>query len=200
MGDKILRDIKTPAGTTLSARVLESLLALADFLVSEARTLEGGGEAAKKEAKDQIPSERIKDAPAMARELRWRLRLAAGNLSDDEGLRPRKWTNGNKRKRVLSASPALHDQVEPFKNFKPKVWDSVIEKSTRDEPRVERAPHPGNVENWVEQWINSAHNADDQSENAEVKSRRDVVVKIRRTANGVERQQIERLIEEWTWT
>jgi len=60
------------------------MLALTEFLVSEARILEHGGEQGKKEVKDQIPSERVKDAPAMVRELRWRLRSAAGYSSDDE--------------------------------------------------------------------------------------------------------------------
>lgn len=178
------------------------MLALADFLVSEARTLEGGSEAAKKDVKEQIPSDRIKDAPAMARELRWRLRLSAGYSSDDEGPRGlRKGTNGNKRKRTTSASPALHDQPGPFKNFKPKIWDSVTDKTTQDEPKVVKKPPPSDSrEGWTEEWTSGASVADEMNEDAEVRSRRDVIVKVRRTGNGVERQTIERVTEHWTWS
>jgi len=42
VGDKFLRDLKSNS-VTFSARVLVSMLALAEFLVSEARIIERGG-------------------------------------------------------------------------------------------------------------------------------------------------------------
>jgi len=42
------------------------------------RTIEKGTEAAKREAKEQVPFDKIKDPASMARELRWRVRAAAG--------------------------------------------------------------------------------------------------------------------------
>jgi len=181
----------------MPARVLESMSALAEFLVSEARTLEGGSEKARKEVRDQIPSDRIKDAPAMARELRWRLRLAAGYPSDDEGSQGvRKM---NKRKRG-SSSVGSQDRFTPFKHFKPKAWDSVTELKAMEETKPERRRRPEDGENWVEQWTEERMGGADGSEDAEVRRRRDVVVKVRKTAKGVEKQQIERIVEEWTWT
>ncbi|GLB35227.1 putative protein with domain family that is part of the cupin metalloenzyme superfamily [Lyophyllum shimeji] len=200
VGDKTLRDLKSPSGATFSPRVLESMLALADFLVSEARTLEGGSEHAKKEVKDQVPSDRIKDAPAMARELRWRLRLAGGYSSEDESLQSRKGkTNGNKRKRAASTSPPLDVTGPPFKNFRPKVWDSMVEKCMDIETKSVRARRPQDGEDWVDHWTESSGEHED-GETAEVKRWRHATVKIRRTANGIERQRIERVVEEWKWT
>ena len=65
-------------------RVLHGLVALADFLVSEARLIERGSDPLRKEAKEQVPGDKIKDPAALARELRWRVRLAAGLASDTE--------------------------------------------------------------------------------------------------------------------
>ncbi|RDB21548.1 JmjC domain-containing histone demethylation protein 1 [Hypsizygus marmoreus] len=200
VGDKVLRDLKSPSGSPLPPRVQESMAALADFLVSEARTLERGSEQAKKEVKDQIPSDRVKDAPAMARELRWRLRLAAGYSSDDDGRRINRnggeLTNGNKRRRVSSASPSLDEALGPFKHFKPKAWDSVKTQTKTEEVRIEKKARPTDGEDWVDRWVNETQT----NEDAEVTIRGEVVDKVRRTAKGVERQRIERVVEEWTWT
>ena len=46
--------------------------------------MERGNDHAKREAREQVPNDRVKDAPALARELRWRVRLARGESSDDE--------------------------------------------------------------------------------------------------------------------
>lgn len=181
MGDKVLRDLKTPAGASIHSRVLSSMSALADFLVSEVRGLERGSEGVKKEVKDQIPSDRIKDAAAMARELRWRVRLATGYPSDNEG----KASNRNKRKRSESGSPAAQEEGGAFRNFKPKTWDRVVEKRTEEEARAER-------------WVESGEEEGEGVE-ASVCRRRELVVKVRKTATGVERQQIERVVEHWTY-
>lgn len=175
------------------------MLALAEFLVSEARILERGGEQAKREVKDQIPSERIKDAPAMARELRWRLKSAAGYSSDDDrpqGTRKgREGTNGNKRKRIdLGSSELGH-----FRNYMPKRWDRVVEQMTDDETVRMRVKAPGNEENWKEQWGGWNKDEDEDGDEAEVRRQRGIVVKVRRTLRGVERQRIERVVEEWLW-
>ncbi|KAF8078221.1 jumonji superfamily protein [Lyophyllum atratum] len=199
VGDKVLRDLKSPSGATFSPRVLDSMSALADFLVSEARILEGGSEHAKKVVKDEIPSDRVKDAPAMARELRWRLKLAGGYTSEDENPQPTKGKpNGNKRKRPSSPSPALDETSGPFKNFKPKMWDSVTEHSTDVETKSEKGWRPQDGENWVEHWIDPNGDQGD-GEIAEVKRRRHATVRIRRTGDGLERQRIERIVEEWKW-
>jgi F-box/leucine-rich repeat protein 10/11 len=198
VGDKFLRDLKAPAPTTFSSRVLSSILALAEFLVSEVRILEGGSEQAKKEVKDQIPAERIKDAPAMARELRWRLRLSAGYSSDDDASQGgRKVTNGHKRKRAESNSPGLHENPARFKNFKPKYWDAST-MTAEDEKIVLRGQRPGDGDNWAEGWLDTADKTDVGNE-AQVNRRSETVVKVRKTSNGLERQRIERVIEEWVW-
>jgi F-box/leucine-rich repeat protein 10/11 len=195
VGDKFLRELKSNS-VTFSTRVLVSMLALAEFLVSEARILERGGEQAKREVKDQIPSERIKDASAMARELRWRLKSAAGYSSDDD--RPqgiRRGVNGNKRKHVELGSSELGH----FKNYMPKSWDRVVEEMADDETVRMRVKAPGNDEDWKEQWGVWSKDEDGDGEEAEVRRQRGTVLKVRRTARGVERQRIERVVEEWLW-
>ncbi|KAG6901498.1 hypothetical protein C0995_011093 [Termitomyces sp. Mi166 len=198
LGDKILRDLKSASGVSLSDRVVESLSQLADFLVSEVRMLERGNEAAKKEAREQIPADRVKDAAAMARELRWRLRLAGGNTSEDEGSQNSGKTkaNGSKRKRPTSLSP-LDDSGEPFRNFRPKLWDKVVETSAEPETRSEKRRRPEN-ENWAEGW--GRFDGEEVGEDmGEVRIQRHSIVKVRRTATGLERHRIERVVEEWKW-
>jgi F-box/leucine-rich repeat protein 10/11 len=177
------------------------MLSLAEFLVSEARILERGSEQAKKEAKDQIPSERIKDAPAMARELRWRLKAAAGYSSDDDGppaiRKGKEGMNGNKRKRMDSGSLELDSRH--FRNFMPKSWDRVMEKTTENETVRMRVKVPGSGDDWKEQWSGWDKDGDEDGDEAEVKRQREIVVKVRRTLKGMERQRIERVVEEWLW-
>ncbi|KAJ7156104.1 jumonji superfamily protein [Mycena crocata] len=195
VGDKYLRDLKTPAGASYSPRVLASLLSLAEFLVSEVRILERGPEQAKKEVKEQIPADRVKDAAAVARELRWRVRLAAGNASDDEGGR----SNGYaalKRKRT-----GEDDERPRFKNYKPRRWDNVIEKSEEGE-RVAKAQKPPAEDDgaWKERWVEwTSSVADTDAADAQVTSRTDTIVRIRRTGEGLERQRVERVVESWDW-
>ncbi|EEB97929.1 hypothetical protein MPER_02654 [Moniliophthora perniciosa FA553] len=112
------------------------MAALADFLVSEARILERGSEHHKKEIKEQVPYDRVKDAPAVARELRWRVRHALGSTSDDESNSRDRNGNGNstgvarngKRKRARSDSASETPPLTlRFKNFKPETWDNILE-------------------------------------------------------------------------
>ena len=202
VGDKYLRDLKS-SGASLPPRVLSGILSLADFLVSEARVLETGTEQAKKEVREQIPTDRIKDAPAAARELRWRVKLALGYSSDDEGTGgARKVKNsgtppiGSKRKRVED-----HDDIAHFRNFKPKPWDAVVAvKKEANQTRVSKAAPPSDGDEWTSRWVTEADVGEEaEGEEATVESCQEVVVKVRRTVKGLERQRIERTIEDWTW-
>lgn len=203
MGDKYLRDLK--AKEEFTPRVLESIEALATLLVSEVRAMERGTEQMKREAKEQVPSERVKDAAAMARELRWRIRLAAGHSSDDEDsgrCQANIMGNGdtaNKRKRIDSDNA---DDKEPkFKNFKPRLWESVVEKNVEYETNVLKARKPEEGgDDWKERWIDWKPEETDEGDSANVKRRCDVVIKVRRTTSGIERQRVERVVEEWIWS
>ncbi|TRM56644.1 hypothetical protein BD626DRAFT_560748 [Schizophyllum amplum] len=199
VAEKYLRDLKTPSAPQPSARAVTSILHLAHFLVSQARILERGTESARKEAKEDIPSDRVKDAPALARELRWRLRLAAGEESDDE----RSSTphlNGHshlKRKRIKSETP---DERPLFKNFKPKAWGKTTEEQNLVETKQVKVARPDDDGAWMERWVTWADPMEeDGAEEAQVQSKRDVVSRVRRTASGLERQRIERIYEAWTW-
>lgn len=194
-----MRDLKLTSGATLPPRVLSGILSLAEFLVSEARILETGTEQAKKEVREQIPADRIKDAPAAARELRWRAKLALGYSSDDEGTGKGKNSVtppiGFKRKRVED-----HDEIAHFRNFKPKPWDAVVAvKKEANQTRVSKAARPGDGEEWTSRWVTEADAKAEEGEEATVESCQEVVVKVRRTVKGLERQRIERTIEDWTW-
>ncbi|KAI0653207.1 hypothetical protein C8Q70DRAFT_1037857 [Cubamyces menziesii] len=207
-GEKYLRDLK--AKEEFSPRVMESVEALADFLVSEARTMERGNESAKRQAKEEVPGDRIKDAPALARELRWRVRHAAGYSSEDEsrGSRKTKATVngdgtangiGNKRKRI--AMENSEDSLELFRNFKRPSWDRVEERPTEKESRMARVRKPDTkVQDWAQAWVSGSGDAEvDDGEEAHVERKKDVIVKVRKTAKGLERQRVERVLEEWVW-
>ncbi|KAF9807681.1 hypothetical protein IEO21_08118 [Rhodonia placenta] len=206
--EKYLRDLK--AKEEFSPRVLESVEALVTFLVSEARTMERGTDQAKREAKEQVPSDRIKDAPALVRELRWRVRHAAGHTSDDEGRSSRKLAKTNsadhgvnglgKRKRS-TAEPEDPSGNGIFRNFKRRQWERVAELAPEKESRVIKARRPDG-EDWRERWVEWREELNDEEggEEVEVERRRDVVVKVRQTDKGVERQRIERVVEDWVWT
>lgn len=204
VAEKYLRDLK--AKEEFSTRVLQSIEALADFLVSEARAIERGTEQAKREAKEHVPLDRVKDAPALARELRWRARLVAGYESDDDGGTRRKAKTGseptlngigNKRKR------ANEDDVSGlFRNFKPKTWEQVASIPVETESRVVKArkPPPDDTDwtvGWRE-WKEELEDAED-GQQAEMERRREVIVKVRKTNFGVERQRVERIWEDWVW-
>ena len=172
--------------------------------MSEARILETGTEQAKKEVREQIPADRIKDAPAAARELRWRAKLALGYSSDDEG-------TGGTRKAKKAATPPIgfkrkrvedHDEIAHFRNFKPKPWDAVVAvKKEANQTRVSKAARPSDGDEWTSRWITEVEVKDEaeEEEEATVESCQEVVVKVRRTVKGLERQRIERTIEDWTW-
>ena len=193
-------ELKSSSQVSFPPRVMSSILALAEFLVSEARLIEKGSEHSRKEARDQIPSERIKDAPAMARELLWRVRfIVHGSASDEEGVKDTSNFKGGKRKRSTE-SPGIDDNTN-FKNFKPKKWDSSTEKMLGKEMRSIRLPKPEEDEEWKEKWSEwrTLEDEDGETPVAQVTQFRDVLVRVRKTSRGIERQRIERTVEELVW-
>lgn len=163
--------------------------------------MEHGADGAKKEAREQIPSDRVKDASAVAREFRWRVRLAGGAASDDEGPRKMEKTNGHvngvKRRRVES------EGVEEgrFRNFKPREWDRVEEKVEDLGTETMQVARPGVGEGWSDRWMEEDKITGSTEETTAEKSRqRTVVVKIRKSGRCVERQRIERTVEQWKWS
>lgn len=198
VADKYLRDFRSHPDFT--KRVLHGILALAEFLVSEARILENGSEQAKKEVKEQIPADRVKDAPALARELRWRARLAFGFSSDGEEEEQNTKLLAMKRKRSESEAP----MVSPlFKIFRPKKWDACAQEPVQSQSR--RVKPPGlkpeaeNRDDWAEAWLRDTGTEEAEDSGVELKSKKELYVKVRKTEKGVERQQIMRTIETWTW-
>ena len=206
VADKYLRDIK--AREEFSPRVLESLDALSSFLVSEVRVMERGSEAAKRDAKEQVPTDRIKDAPALARELRWRIRLAAGTTSDDEELgRPVKKTvvngnanaNGVKRKRSPDETQGAQMGRVQFRNFQPKGWDVVQDLPREEETQSVQALYPEG-EGWQREWIRwEDGTVGDAGRRASVGRKREITIKVRKIDGRLERQRIERVFERWEW-
>ena len=94
---------------------------------------------------------------------------------------------------------AMGGRIAHFRNFKPKPWDAVAAvKKEADETRISKAARPGEGEEWTSQWVTDEEVKEEDDE-ATVESCREVVIKVRRTAKGLERQRIERRIEDWTW-
>ncbi|KAG8217341.1 Clavaminate synthase-like protein [Butyriboletus roseoflavus] len=213
VADKYLRDLR--AKEEFSPRVLESLEALCSYLVSEVRIMERGSEAAKRDAKEQVPIDRIKDASSLARELRWRIRLAAGATSDDEehGKPVKKaLTNGNanvnggvKRKRSPIETQGTEtgttlERVQ-FRNFQPKGWDVVEDLPKEEEIRSVQAVYPEEV-GWQQQWVKWDDGAlgGDAGRKASVERKQEITIKVRKIDGGLERQRIERTFEKWEWS
>lgn len=191
-----MRDLKA-GNVSLPERVLTGVLALSEFLVSEARILETGSDQAKKEVKEQIPSDRVKDGPAMARELRWRVKLASGYTSEDDdigGSRKTSNLSGSKRK-----AQDAHDEGPHFRNFKPKIWDSEKVAEQHEDTRMGKMPKPEGID-WAKAWIEGAEMVETQCVELPVKIRGETIIRVRRTATGAERQRISREVEEWTFS
>jgi len=199
----------------LSPRVLEGLQALSDFLISEARLIErsgsaGSSESIRRDAKEQVPAEKVKDAPALAREFRWRLHLVTDGDSGNEGGGHRQvngMKNGHgvgqtrakslssaggghssKRKRENSSSSEVKPQM--FRNFQPRGWDDVHKAGGH----VERQDDSTFPSDW------NMENVPDSKGSMEVRS--DTIVKSRRYKDEqgnmvVEREKITRVRETW---
>ncbi|TFK67874.1 Clavaminate synthase-like protein [Pluteus cervinus] len=198
VGEQYLRDLRI--SRSAPERVLQSILALANFLVTEARAIERGGDGKKKEAKDRVPSDKVKEPSAVSRELRWRARLALGFSSDDEGehLGERfhidDRTSG-KRKRISESSEKDENKIR-FRHFRPRAWDKVVESPVIEEECMMQAKRPAD-EGWMEQWDDGPPSA--EGEAATVSRQQSRLVKVRRMADGVERQRVEVVSERWTW-
>ncbi|KDQ60551.1 hypothetical protein JAAARDRAFT_125212 [Jaapia argillacea MUCL 33604] len=201
-GERYLRDLK--GKEEFSPRLLESIEALAAFLVSEVRIMERGSEQAKKEAKDQVPGDRIKDPPAMARELRWRVRLMSGYSSDEEGGQRRAASaelssSGPAMKRKRSGSNSVEESRERFRNFKPRLWARITCNPTESDRKVLRMQRPMGEDAFDGDWMDRTEDGSGGGEQVEVRRRRDVIIKVRKVDGGFERQRIERTVEEWLW-
>jgi hypothetical protein len=212
VGEKYLRDLKNRED--FPQRVLEGIEALSQFLVSEVRIMERGTEQAKKEAKEQVPTDRVKDPAALARELRWRAKLAGGYLTDDEGPNPPPTKdvqtsinghlgNGVRHKRKRALTDELFEQVphDNKRNYRPRLWDAVSESPADVGKRVVRCRKPEDGADWKAEWMDWADEQIDNidGEEADVVRQRNVIFKLQKTAHGLERQRVERVIEEWFW-
>jgi len=186
--------------------------ALCKYLICEVRTMEKGSDHGKRDSREHVPAERVKDPAALARELRWRVRLAAGCSSDDEdvghgwqkkrtnGAEP--VANGMKRKRS-SSEEEVESQPPVFLNFQPKSWDMVHtlprEEDSRDVDT--RPPEDGieSLEAWVKMVDEPFMTGEDGKGGGRVKRERHLTVKVRKIEGGLERQRIERTVEKWQW-
>ncbi|KAI0028349.1 hypothetical protein K488DRAFT_80716 [Vararia minispora EC-137] len=200
VGEKFLRDLK--AREEFSTRILESMQAVAAFLVSQARDIEHGSEAARREAKEQIPSDRVRDPSALARELRWRVRHALHLDSDSDGVDASKSSadvSAKGRKRGRLAEDEGQEGVH-FKNFQPKAWQRVRRTSERKKECKSQARSEMEdgvlTEDWLENVIGNGVAAMNE---VTVTSRHVVTTKVRRTVSGLERQRIESVLEKWEW-
>jgi len=217
VAEKCLRDIR--AKEEFSDRVLEGLRVMADFLVGQARLIERGTEAQRRDSKESVPADRIKDAPAVARELRWRVRQALDLGSDDDAGSSRRGSqqatstkgNGTKRKRETSESgtPVLESYAaRNFRNFRPKAWDEEVRAPVEGEKRVVKVVKSEDVP-MGELVKLEASESDAESMLAlaggtegEYETKSETIVRARRLAvDGrvvIERQRITRCLETWT--
>jgi hypothetical protein len=206
VGEKYLRDLR--AKEDFTPRVLDSIEALSDFLVSEVRAMERGPESCRRDVRDQVPNDKVKDAPAVARELRWRVRLAEGYSSDGDragaGEEHMAKHIGHKRRREGESPPTgLATRGDSsFRNFRPKVWEALEEEHEAEVRHltVQPAQDIGSfAEGWTD-WKEEPTSAQPvKGDRVEVGRRRHVIVKMRRTDNGFERQRVERVVETWSW-
>ncbi|KAJ1310399.1 hypothetical protein OPQ81_007137 [Rhizoctonia solani] len=207
--DKYVRDLK--AKEEFSPRVLEGLASLASFLVSEARVIErGAGKEKEKEAREQVPGDRVREPGALARELRWRVRNARGLDSDGEGSGPpvappstNGTGNGTKRKRTEEPAPKIEEEKPEspvvFKNFVPRKWTEVRRDSAVTTCFVD--PSSIHEEEAMDKLVQEG-----TAGAAELQTKVDTIVKTRRYNDKdqdgktvVERQTITRTLDIYTW-
>lgn len=177
--------------------------------MSEVHVLERGTDQARKEIKDQIPGDRKKDAASLARELRWRLRLLLHGTSDDEteskrpnGKAPMNGHNGKsiKRKRLSDDVDSKDEPGLKIKNFVPKTWEEYQLKDLDEDHVSRKYSRPAYEEGWTQRWLQWDEKLEEGEEDpVDVDRKKEVMMRVRRTANGVERQRVERTIELWRW-
>jgi hypothetical protein len=206
VGEKHLQGLKSKE--EFPQRVLDGIQALAKYLVSEVHIMERGTEQAKKDTKEQVPTDRVRDPAALARELRWRAKLAGGYTSDDDASSQAtkdgkaipnghlgNGINNNKRKRAPS------EEAGNKRNFRPKLWDAMVEHPIQRDEWVLKVKKPDDGPDWKDAWtdLDAERSEDVDGEKVDVTRQKHSVVKIRRTSNGLERHRIERVVEEWSW-
>ena len=169
--------------------------------------MERGPDSLKRDARDQVPNDKVKDAPAIARELRWRVRLAQGYASDGEqsgqfrAREPMAKEVGRKRKRDAEFSQAVEGDSK-FRNFQPKIWEALAEEQEEGVRHLTVQPSQdisSLAESWTD-WKEDPIRSQSQmmnGDNVEVGRRRQVITKTRRTVHGFERQRVERIVETW---
>ncbi|EJU05699.1 Clavaminate synthase-like protein [Dacryopinax primogenitus] len=194
----------------LSPRVLRGLVSLADFLVSEARLIESGVDTPqRREAKDAIPGDKVKDASALARELQWRAKEVLGKEDEDEEderpAKKQKVSNGKGKHRAVTE---MDEAVEPgshrrpkFKNWSPMKWDIRTERDLDERHDVVTAEPPGD---WVLREGALDNLGSEGNQGVEHVTTGTEWVRIRRYKGEdgkerVERVRITRVIEDWTW-
>ncbi|KAG8748693.1 JmjC domain-containing histone demethylation protein 1 [Ceratobasidium sp. 414] len=210
--EKYVRDLK--AKEEFSPRVLEGLASLASFLVSEARSIEHG---TGKDAREQVPGDRVRDPGALARELRWRVRNARGVDSDGEGgpTPAPAHTTSTKRKRIEepvvengrpngSTSGTVKAETPPvqpvtFRNFVPRSWVEVRRDSAVTTSWVATDSIPEDGEASEAMLV-----AEDAEGAAELQTRLDTIVRTRRSESRegkvqFERQVIMRTLDVYVW-
>ena len=166
--------------------------------------MERGPDSLKRDVRDQVPIDKVKDAPAVARELRWRVQLAQGYTSDEDqsgrfrAREPMAKEVGRKRKKDAEFSQG----GSKFRNFQPKIWEALAEEQEEGvrhltvQPTQDISSLAEGWTDWKEEPIRSqVVNGD----NVEVGRRRQVIIKTRRTVHGFERQRVERVVETWNW-
>ena len=155
VGEKYLRDLR--AREDFSTRVLESVEALACFLVSEVRSIERGTEITKREAKEQVPSDRVKDPSAVARELRWRTRLALGFESDGEPSDRRKMAIADygcgAQKRKRTSTDDFVEREPKILNMQSVVWDASVKSEVASSRQLMWTRPTINSDGWEQEWL-----------------------------------------------
>lgn len=208
VGEAYNRALK--AKEDIPTRILSELRSLSEFLVSEARLIEGSAapsttsDSTRKEARDMVPVDKVHDAPALARELRWRLKAVLDGGSGEETAKPKLMGNGappprskhstptassangsKKRKReVREGSEGSTQSIGMFRNFTPRPWDTV----SRTDGELSRAARVKLPQEW---------GVGSDGRDGDLETRTDRMVKVRRTDGVVEREVITRVKEVW---
>ena len=98
--------------------------------------------------------------------------------------------------------PRVGDDEERvrFRNFKPRRWDNLVENAEEEEAKVVHAPKPTEAEGeWKERWTDWTNGESAEGEEVRVKRRTETMVRVRKTADGLDRERIEIQRESWAW-
>jgi hypothetical protein len=123
-------------------------------------------------------------------------------MKDSKGTLNGNVTNGEIGKRKFAQLEGGEPIVQGNKrNFKPRLWDAVAERPIEPERRVLKARKPDGQDGWKTSWVEWGDGVAEpiEGEDVAVTQRRNLIIKVRRTLNGLERQRVERVVEEWIW-